>query len=147
MKIFIGGLWPHATRKELQKLVDKALRRPWYMLHGSRGTLVGCNLMQMTEHNSGHVEYSGVIEVDPTRVGWELVEALDGAVVQGHTLRAHKWFPRKGLPDRRVSFLGGEKGAGVERRNAKDRRRHLSVHVVGQPQTKAVSGFERVHGA
>lgn len=147
MKIFVGGLWPHATQKELQKLVDRALKGPWYTLHASRGTLVGCNLMQMTEHRTGHVEYNGVIEVDPTRLGWEVVEALDGAVVHGHTLRAHKWFPRKGLPDRRVSFLGEENAAGSERRSVKDRRRRMSVHVVGQSLTRAVSGYERLHGA
>ena len=147
MKIFVGGLWPQATRHELQKLVDKALRHPWYMLHAARGTMVGCNLIQMTEHAGGHTEYNGVIEVDPTRIGWELVEALNGAVVHGHQLRAHKWFPRKGLPDRRVAFLGDEDSAGAERRAERDRRRRMSVHVVGQAQTQAVRGFERSYGA
>ena len=143
MKIYVGGLWPQANRHELQKRVDKALRRPWYQLRTARGTMVGCNLVQMTEHKSGNTEYSGVIEVDPTRVGWELVEALNRAVIHGHQLRAHKWFPRKGLPDRRVAFLGDEESAGAERRAEKDRRRRMSVHVVGEVQTRAVRGFER----
>lgn len=149
MKIFIGGLWPHATRHELQKLVNKSLRRPWYMFNAARGTMVNCSLMQMTDKKSGSIEYNGVIEVDPTRLGWELVQALDGAVVQGYALRAHKWFPRKGLPERRVSFLGGEEAAdaGSERRSVKDRRRRMSVHMLGQSQAHAVRGFERSYGA
>ncbi len=147
MKIFVGGLWPQINRREMRQLVEKALKTPWYRFGVPRGRMVGCELMKVTDKATGQTEYSGVVEVSPTRLGWELIESLNGAIVNGQPLRAHKWFARSGVSDRRGSLHREVLSSGFERRERPDRRRQLRIDMPGTMRVQAVAGFERSHGA
>lgn len=147
MKIFVGGLWPQVSQKEMRKLVQEALKGPWYRFGAPRGRMVECELMKMTDKESGQIEYGSVIEVSPTRLGWELVESFNGAMINGRSLRAHKWFPRSGVTDRRGSLSRQILSSGFERRERRDRRRPLSIAMPGMLRVQAMAGFERSHGA
>lgn len=147
MKIFVGGLWPQVSQKEMRKLVQDALKGPWYRLGAARGQMVGCELMKMTDKRDGQVEHNGVIEVSPTRLGWELLESLNGAIINGRPLRVHKWFPRDGMRDRRGILSDRTLSSGLERRECPDRRGHLRIDIPSVVRVQAVPGFERSHGA
>lgn len=150
MRIYVGGLWPGVARRDLERLVQEALRGPWYKMHLPRGQLVGCRLLEMVEHKKGGSDYCAVIEVEPNRLSWEVLQHLDGAQVHGRKLRAHRWFPRKGLTDRRLSAIhdrGLEGTLAKDRRSGSDRRRALDVRPLDREMVTAVSGFQRSYGA
>lgn len=151
MRIFVGGLWAKVKWRDMEQLVAQALRGPWYKLHAPRGRMVNCELQQMKDLKSGGTEYCAVIEVEPTRLAWEVVQYLEGLDVHGRQLTSHKWFPRDGMNDRRVSRLDGEEApqSGHERRSDRrqDRRRELDIQPLGRNMVRAVQGFERSYGS
>jgi len=149
MRVFVGGLWSSVGYKYMDRLVSELLRGPWYKLRVPRGKLAECELLQMTERNSGHTEYCAVIEIDPNRLGWEVVHQLDGAKLHGRILHAHRWFPRVGLAERRANDIHdqAEMQPGRDRRAGRDRRRALEVEPLHRKLTQAVTGFERSYGS
>lgn len=149
MRVYLGGLWSGIGRKDLDRLVRQTLRGPWYKLHMPRGQLADCELLELVERKTGHTEHCAVIEVEPHRLGWELVQQLDGINYRGRVLRAHRWFPRKGLADRRGSTFNEEAPEAMarDRRAGRDRRRPLDIRPAGRQQVSAVSGFQRSYGS
>lgn len=148
MRIFVGGLWAKVSRSDLDQLVAEALRGPWYKLYAPRGQITTCELLQMTDLSGGKTEYSAVISVEPSRLGWEVVQYLEGLFVNKSQLTSHKWFPRNGLSDRRVSFASETDDSARERRaKSTDRRRELNVQPLGRNMVRAVQGFERSYGS
>lgn len=146
MRVFVGGLWAGVRAKDLDQLVRSLLRGPWYKLHMPRGRVADCELLCMTDRRNGQSEYCAVIEVEPRRLAWEVVQRLDGAKSNGRTLRAHRWFPRVGLVDRRAGATEAGQ-AGGDRRSGRDRRRNLDVQQLNRSLTQAVTGFERSYGS
>lgn len=150
MRVYVGGLWRGIGRRDLDRLVRDTLRGPWYKMHMPRGQLVDCQLLEMIDRRSGKREYCAVIEVEPNRLSWDVVQQLDGAKVHGRVLHAHRWFARKGLADRRASFISADGPAGDmarDRRGGGDRRRRLDVRPLDRPLVSAVSGFQRSYGS
>lgn len=149
MRIYVGGLWSKVGRADLEELVKQSLRGPWYRLHAPRGRMADCELLQMVDLRNGDTEFCAVIEVGSSKLGWEVIHFLDGLHVNGHTLNAHKWFPRKGIFDRRVFGEDEAPSLGLDRRDdgRRDRRRQLNVHPLGKRMVHAVRGFERSYGA
>jgi hypothetical protein len=148
MQIFVGGLWSSVTTHDLDRLVRELLRGPWYKLHVPRGKLADCKLLRLTDRRTGRSEYCALIAVEPRRMAWEVVHRMDGARLHGRALRAHRWFERKGLADRRAMAISDESDdAGVKnRRSGRDRRRGLDIHALNRSLTHAVAGFERSYG-
>lgn len=147
MHIYLGGLWQGISRSELELLVRNKLRAPWYLLRAARGQLIGCEIFEMIERQTGKMEYCAVLQVQPSRLSWEFVSKVNRAVARGRQLHAHRWFKREGAGDRRI---GGTSSpvASVERRETLDRRRRLKVRNLAKSfSVQAVSGFERSHGA
>jgi hypothetical protein len=147
MKIFVGGLWSHPKRRELEELVSERLRGPWYRLHMPRGEVASCQVLEMTDLKDDSTEYCALIEIQPPRLGWEVLQHLDGLRTHGVKLRAHKWFPRKGVPDRRDHSGIFTAEVARDRRAGFDRRRRLQVDTYVPAHIEAMSGFQRSHGA
>lgn len=149
MRIYVGGLWAGVSRAELDCLVRESLRGPWYKLHMPRGRLADCQLYELQGAPPRPREYCAVIQVEPHRLGWEVVQRLDGIHHHGHALAAHRWFSRKGLRDRRASDINDEFPAVVtksDRRMGRDRRRGHEMRRLGPTRVEAVSGFQRSYG-
>jgi hypothetical protein len=147
MKIYVGGLWAQPKRRELNELIARQLRGPWYRLRMPRGRLASCQLLEMTDPVSDTSEFCAVIEVQPARLGWEVLQQLEGLRTHGTILRAHKWFPRKGVSDRRDHSGVLSPEVARERRTGTDRRRALQIEPVGAHRVQAMQGFERSYGA
>jgi hypothetical protein len=148
MKIHLGGLWSGVKRRELDELVAKPLRGPWYRLHMPRGQLASCELLELTDLQAADArEYCAVLDIQPARLGWEVMQYLDGLRVHGVTLKAHKWFPRHGVEDRRDGLGLAQAELARDRRAGQDRRRKLQIEPLGASMVRAVRGFERSYGA
>jgi hypothetical protein len=148
MRIYIGGLWSKVGWSDLEALVSQALRGPWYRLYAPRGRMIGCELLQMTDLDNGETDYSAVIDIEPARLGWEVIQHVEGLYAYGQTLSAHKWFERSGMYDRRVPMLDSEASPGMDRRDLvrNDRRRQLNIRPLGKSMVNSVRGFERSYG-
>lgn len=149
MRIFVGGLWAKVGWRDMENLVAEALRGPWYKFHAPRGRMSNCELQRMTDVRGGRTEYCAIIEVDPPRLGWEVVQYLEKLKLHGRRLTAHKWFPRTGIYDRRAAPEDGASGVKRDRRSTQrpDRRRQLNIQPLGKSMVSAVQGFERSYGA
>lgn len=143
MQIFIGGLWPGVKRGDVARLVRRASSGPWYRLFSSKAEMANCEMLELTDRRTGHTEYCAVVKVDPNRASWDIIHALNGKARGGHLLSAHRWFDRARVGERRH---GGETPL-RERRSGAERRRKLTQRMPGRSLTRAVSGFERSHGA
>lgn len=150
MRVYVGGLWPGIGRRDLDRLVRESLRGPWYKMHMPRGRLIDCEMLELVDRKTGSSEYCAVIEVEPNRLSWDVVHQLDGARVHGRVLRAHRWFARKGLADRRAGAIHDDGPRGDmarDRRTGRDRRRLLDVRPLDRLQVTAVRGFQRSYGS
>ncbi len=150
MRIFLGGLRVGATRDDVDQLVRRALRGPWYRLYSPRGQLIGCELWQLVNRQTADTEQCAVLRVTPNRLSWDLVHALQDAALAGRRLRAHRWLPRTTILDRRLDGpVAHHPALRAERRGGTDRRGRVKVRRVAGtgPQVEGVSGFERSHGA
>lgn len=149
MKIFVGGLTASDSQKNMLRLVHELTKGPWYDFFSSPVEIKACHVYQMTDQNTGRVEFSAVLELASTRLAWELITKLDGLSHKGKSLHAHKWFTRKNIAERRIQYIqeDAEPDVAFERRTGRDRRRRLKIQSPQQIRTRAVRGFQRSHGA
>ena len=148
MKIFIGGLSANDTQRSLQRLVDGLTKEPWYKLFAARTQLVGCFVYQMTDMDTGRVEFSATLELSSTRAAWALIAKLNGLQHKGRTLRSHKWFTRRNMADRRVLYLDENTASETQynRRSGRDRRRNLKIQSPQRIRTTGLDNFQRSYG-
>lgn len=133
MKIFIHCDGQAIDRGTLTDFVRRGLRGPWYTGFRSQGELVACQILRLMDASGRHVEYHGLVEVRPARVGWELIERLHGRRLQGRAVQLRKWFERagRGSDRRRLSGLAAFPTA-RENRQGRERRRLVRVQYLDQ---------------
>lgn len=132
MKIFIRCHGEAFSRGALTDFVSRALRGPWYTGFKRRGRVVDCQIVRVMDLNGRRTEYHGLVEVRPARIGWYLVQRLDGRPLRGRRVRVRKWFDRSssGGVDRRK--VGGLSAFPEERdrRSGEERRRMVRMQLL-----------------
>lgn len=148
MKIFVGGLSANDTQQSLLRLVRDVTKSPWYKPFAPRTEPVSCHVYQMTDLDTGRVEFSATVELASTREAWDLIAKLEGLPHGGRSLRAHKWFDRKNMAERRVLYIDEKSEPSVEfdRRSGRDRRRNLKIQSPQRIRTRGMAGFQRSYG-
>ena len=133
MKIFIRCNGTVMGSDTLTDFVDRGLRGPWYTGFRHRGELVNCQIVRVIDTSSRQVEYHGLVDVRPTRIGWQLIQRLDGQRLNGVPVRVRKWFDRNGQGvDRR--HLGHMDNTPMQRdrRQTSDRRRMVRMEILDE---------------
>jgi len=144
MKIFIRDIPPTTERKALSTFINKAMRGPWYKGFAATGNLDECEIIRVKDLEKGTVEYHGIVDVTPSKIAWELISRLNGALFMGRAVQVRKWFNRTGSSDRRLPLAAGAQH-GYERRKYRDRRRDVEVSNLTGMKVTAVKGFHRTH--
>lgn len=144
MKIFIRDISPRTERGALYSFVNKAMRGPWYKGFASTGEIDSCEIIRIKDMETGAIEYHGVVEISPGKIGWEVISLLNGTSFMGRTVQVRKWFDRTGDVDRRVP-LATSAQRGYERRKRKDRRREITETNLSGMSVSGVKGFNRTH--
>lgn len=145
MKIFIRGNGSSFTRKQLLAFVAKGLRGPWYTGFRPQGEVVRCHILRAMDAKGRQVEYHGLVEVSPSRVGWQVISRLNGSKMQDQLMELRRWFDRRPSRDRRdVADLGRFPEA-RNRRAGKERRKLVRVQKLDDlPEAmRAVAGQRR----
>jgi hypothetical protein len=145
MKIFIRGNGSSFTRKQLLAFVAKGLRGPWYSAFRAQGEVVRCHILRAMDARGRHVEYYGLVEVAPSRIGWQIISRLNGAAMQDQTMEVRRWFDRRPTRDRRDVGEMSKFPAARNRRVGEERRRLVRVQKLDDlPQAvQSLSGARR----
>jgi hypothetical protein len=145
MKIFIRGHGGAFGRQELVDFVESGLRGPWYTGFRSQGEVASCQILRIMDVSGRRCEYHGLIHVKPSKVGWALIQKLNGKRMRGKAVQVRKWFERSKSHDRRS--LGGLHTYPLdrERRGAQERRRMVRVQLL-KDLPSALKGAERLRG-
>lgn len=131
MKIFVRCQGDAFDRGALTDFVRRALRGPWYTGFRLRGQVVDCHIVRVTDLSGRRSEYHGLVEVRPARIGWYLVQCLDGKPLMGKVVRVRKWFDRNGrCPDRRRLAGLSAYPRHLDRRSGGERRRMVRVQLL-----------------
>lgn len=149
MRIFVGGFRLGTSTAEVEKMVARVLRGPWYRLFAPRGQLAECQRLQLVNRQTAISEQCMLLRVSPNRLGWDLVHGLQDASYKGRRLRVHRWLQRSALTDRRVGAPAVQHPAmRSERRGGGERRGRTKIGRLDDdvPLTQPVSGFDRSHG-
>jgi len=142
MKIFIrcnGGAF---SRDELSGFVRRGLRGPWYTGFRQTGDIVQCQIVRAMDRSGRRIEYHGLVEVRPTRIGWQLINRLNGRSLHGQAVEVRKWFERNGggSSDRRHARDLIPFPVARNRRQPSERRRLVRVQLL-RDLPDAVLGF------
>lgn len=131
MKLFIRCHGEAFDRDTLTDFVDRGLRGPWYKGFRARGEVVACRIVRVMDLAGRRVEYHGLVEVRPARIGWYLIQRLQGRPLQGRPVQVRKWFERsaQGMDRRQLGGLA-VLPAERERRRVADRRRLVRVQLL-----------------
>lgn len=148
MKIFIRGNGGAFGRDELIRFAESGLRGPWYTGFRPRGELLNCHILRVMDASGRRSEYHGLIEVKPSRVGWDLIQRLNGKRLHGRAVQVRKWFERNRSRDRRTEADYGVFPRERERRAQHERRRLVRVQYLNDlPHALLADGQLRRHVA
>jgi hypothetical protein len=142
MKIFIRGNGGAFSRDDLTAFVRRGLRGPWYTGFRQSGDIVQCQIVRAMDRAGRHIEYHGLVEVRPTRIGWQLMSRLNGQRLHGRAVEVRKWFERNagGSSDRRQAHDLTPFPAARNRRKPSERRRLVRLQLL-HDLPDAVLGF------
>lgn len=131
MKLFIRCQRNAVDRAALMKFVRRALRGPWYTGFRRRGEVVDCRIVRVMDRPGRHVEYHGLVDVRPARIGWQLVQSLNGQALRGGTVQVRKWFDRSGRGTDRRKLTGlSAMSRDMDRRGGGERRRLVRLQLL-----------------
>lgn len=131
MKIFVRCQGDPCGRGALTDFVRRALRGPWYTGFRQRGEVVDCRVVRVMDLSGRRVEYHGLVEVRPARIGWYLVQRLDGRQLLGAPAQVRKWFDRDGrCADRRRLAGLSAYPRHLDRRSGHERRRMVRLQLL-----------------
>ncbi len=146
MWIFIRQIPELTSRKELVQFVQRGLFPGPRLLHlFSKRRIRRCELMTITDRDTGLVEHHGLVEIEPTGTINRLVQRLDGAILRGKGVGVRRYYHRSPHRDRR-QIPDTSHSTPAEERRLNDRRRlHLHVAMEQAPQVEGIPAFHRMH--
>lgn len=131
MKIFLRCHGQAMSRDTLLRFVRKGLRGPWYAGFRELGEIGSCLIVRVMDLSGRQIEYHGLVEVRPARLGWQVMQRLNGRRLMGQQVQARKWFDRtsQGADRRRLEGLQAYP-MDQDRRRDTDRRRMVRVQFL-----------------
>lgn len=129
--LFLRGLPPNTSRKDLLAFVRNALREA-----GVRGMPLislcsNCQIMRLTDPAAGTVEYHGLIEVQPARIVLQAIQILNGRELKGTSIEVRRYRHRSPWGERRLRRQGSEGAGAVVAQPLVERRREgLRIELV-----------------
>ncbi len=135
MYIFVRRIPEGVSRRELGRFVDKATHRFWWRLpFVSQPQVDKCEILRIEDLENGHIEYHGLISVQPAKAALSLINRLDGERIRGKPVEVRKYFRRSSYKDRRRYYADGDDLAFDDRRRGDRRRAKLRIRTIRRPQ-------------
>jgi hypothetical protein len=144
MWIFISRVPHSTTRNQLRQFVSQGLKSGLMNLlpFSSKASVGKCQLMKITDRESGISEIHGLVEVEPANMVDTIVERINGQKINGKPVRVHVYHSRSKSNDRRTP---DEMPMSNDRRERDRRRTHLTLELVSTPKVEGVEEYHRMH--
>ncbi len=145
MWIFISKVPESTSHTELMQFINKGLKTG---LMGSslpnRNRITHCELMRITDRDSGKEELHGLAEIRPEKMLPGVIERLNGTVLHGKPVEVHKYQHRSPNKDRRTPLYMQPTDINQDRRGIDRRRHHLSIDILNTPEAHTDVGFHNI---
>jgi hypothetical protein len=142
MWIFIRGIPTNASRKTLGQFVTSGMRRGLLGLLPllNKGTLRHCDLLNITDQDTGAVERHGLVEVEPAEAAKQVIHRLNGRPYLGKPVMVRRYFHRSDHRDRRHNI---DLGIEEELRRCDRRRANLQIDIGQVARTVGLDNYAR----
>lgn len=128
MLLFFKDIPKYTSIKEINKFIVSSRGGLGKIFPFARGfTLVKCEILRLEDRRKKTIEYHGLIEIEPERVGRSLIARLNGGVLLGSRVEVRPFIKRSVYKDRRRLHADLEL-LPVERRRRDRRRPWLRSH-------------------
>lgn len=92
--VFLGGLPAQWGARDLKDLVRTEIRSaPAGGLRAGLG-ICECSILRITDLDTGRIERHGLVEIRPPLLALQLIDRLDGRLVDGHRISARRYRQR-----------------------------------------------------
>ncbi len=129
--LFVGGLSTDVSSRELKSFMAERLNAMGFRSRTVFSGLIGdCNIMRMTDPESGEIEFHGLIEIRPAGLAMQAIDILNGTLFKSGPLVVHRYRQRSPLQQRQ-SAAHGANGDRQPRWKKEERRKALKIDLVG----------------
>lgn len=115
--LFFQQLPHHVTQHDLRLFIVRALRSASLPLPLVGNPISHCEILRITDRQTGQVEHHGLVEIGPARIAIQAIEILNGRNFEGHIVAVHR-YRHRGI------WTGQVKDPREDPPSGQDRRRH-----------------------
>ncbi len=90
--LFVTGLSERVTRNELISIFRHLIKSSWRTRWAHRDPIRSCNIVRITDRDSGDVEYHGLVELQPAKLALSAIRELSGAEIGGNRIEIRRYF-------------------------------------------------------
>ena len=138
--LFVKGLPESITDKELKEQFQHLTGPRWRSYLAGCGSIGVCDIIRVTNHDTGEVEFHGLVEIQPAKLALRAIRELHGSTIRGHTIEVRRYQQRS--PLRGKYMYDVEPEVDIEQN---DRRRgNLSIELI--PSAKTSRYLHRLFG-
>jgi hypothetical protein len=138
--LFVKGLPESITDRELKMQFQHLTGPRWRSYLAGCGSIGVCDIIRVTNHETGEVEFHGLVEVQPAKLALRAIRELHGSKIRGHSIEVHRYQQR--------SPLRGKYSYNVEMEadNPRDERRRDNLSIELVPSAQTFGFFQRLFG-
>jgi RNA recognition motif-containing protein len=144
MKIFVRRIPRDTTKKELIDFVlGPFVKKSWLSFKAVNPDLLACQIIKVTDQDTGVVEYHGILRVSPDDAAEKMIRRLNGQPLKQIKVAVRRYFDRA-PSDQRWHEMTPEEFRNIENR----RRRNVLVEEVHEIDLsfKGRKEFNRTYG-
>ena len=138
--LVVTGLSDGVTRKELKSIFRHLIKSSWRARWSGQGLIRSCDIVRITDRDTGKVEYHGLVELQPAKLALRAIRELSGTEIGGKPVRISRYQHRSPLRDQLRYAPEGEPAEPV-----RDERRwpNLAIELVERQDAALLPSLTR----
>ena len=138
--LFVTGLSDSVTRKDLKSIFRHLIKSRWQARWSGQGLIRSCDIVRITDRDTGNVEYHGLVELQPAKLALRAIRELSGTEIGGHPIEIRRYYHRSPLRDQ---LRYAPEGESVERVRDERRRPNLTIELVERQDAALLPSLTR----
>jgi RNA recognition motif-containing protein len=137
--LVVTGLSDGVTRKELKSIFRHLIKSSWRARWSGQGLIRSCDIVRITDRDTGKVEYHGLVELQPAKLALRAIRELSGTEIGGKPIKIRRYH-RSPLHNQHRYVPEGES---AERIRDDRRRPNLMVELVERQEAALLPSLTR----